>query len=104
MAADNACGAIHSPTLRSMGTHMKTTIDIADSLLQQAKRVAAAEGTTVRELVEVGLRRVLIQRQERSVPFELKRASFKGKGLQAAMEGLGWDDIREMAYRGHGGR
>lgn len=87
-----------------MGTHMKTTIDIADSLLQQAKLVAAAEGTTVRELVEVGLRTVLHQRQERSVPFELKRASFKGKGLQAAVEGLGWDELRELAYQGRGGR
>ena len=87
-----------------MGTHMKTTIDIAHSLLQQAKLVAAAEGTTVRELVEVGLRTVLHQRQERSVPFELKPASFKGKGLQAAMEGLGWHDIQEIAYQGHGGR
>ena len=104
MAADNACGANHSSTLHSMGAHMKTTIDIADSLLQQAKRVAAAEGTTVRELVEVGLRTLLLQRQERSVPFELERVSFKGKGLQAAIEGLRWDDIREMAYQGRGGR
>ena len=87
-----------------MGTHIKTTIDIADSLLQQAKLVAAAEGTTLRELVEVGLRTLLHQRQERSAPFELKRASFKGKGLQAAAEGLGWDDIRELAYQGRGGR
>ena len=87
-----------------MGALMKTTIDIADSLLQQAKLVAAAEGTTVRELVEVGLRTVLHQRQERCAPFELKPASFKGKGLQAAAEELGWDDIRELAYQGRGGR
>ena len=83
---------------------MKTTIDIADGLLQQAKQVAAAEGTTLRELVEVGLRTVLHQRQERTVPFELKRASFKGKGLRAAMDRLGWDELRELAYQGRGGR
>lgn len=87
-----------------MGAHMKTTIDIADSLLQQAKRLAAAEGTTVRELVEVGLRNVLQQRQSRSVPFKLRRASFKGKGLQPAMQEVHWDDIRERAYAGRGGR
>jgi hypothetical protein len=83
---------------------MKTTIDIADSLLLQAKRLAAADGTTVRELVEVGLRSVLQQRQSRSLPFKLRRASFKGKGLQPAMQGVQWDDIRERAYEGRGGR
>jgi Arc/MetJ family transcription regulator len=38
---------------------MRTTIDLNDALLRQAKQRAAREGTTLRELVEAALRRYL---------------------------------------------
>lgn len=66
-----------------MGTNMKTTIDIADNLLDQARAVAADEGITVRSLVEEGLRLTLDRHQEKS-GFSLRRASFKGKGSSPA--------------------
>jgi hypothetical protein len=80
---------------------MKTTIDIADPLLEKARRVAAQEGTTVKALVEAGLRRVIEDRDQRG-KFRLRRASFKGRGLQPAAQGLPWDRLREMAYEGRG--
>ena len=39
--------------------NMKTTIDVADALLEEARQVAAHDRTTLKELVQEGLRRVL---------------------------------------------
>jgi hypothetical protein len=80
---------------------MKTTIEIADALLRDAKRVATREGVTLRTLVESGLRNE-IERRRRPAAFRLRRASFKGKGLHAGARGLGWDELRELAYTGRG--
>jgi hypothetical protein len=85
-----------------MVTHMKTTIDIADALLLEAKQIAAQHHVTLRELVEEGLRHTLSVRKQR-VPFKLRDASFKGgKGLQPEVAGLSWDKILDMAYEGRG--
>ena len=78
---------------------MKTTIEIADSLLRSAKRVAAQRGTTLRALVETGLRRVL-EHTERGEPFRLRDASFAGRGLQPDFRDGNWDRIRDAAYEG----
>ena len=81
---------------------MKTTIDIADPLLNEARKIAAREGVTVKALVEQGLRRVLAERK-RSVSFRMRKATFKGKGLQEGVKDATWDRIRELAYEGRGG-
>jgi hypothetical protein len=81
---------------------MKTTIDIADPLLSKAKRAAEREGTTLKALVERGLRQVLAEPASQRQAFKLRRATFKGQGLQAELQGAPWDRLREMAYEGHG--
>ena len=85
-----------------MGTHMKTTIELADALLDEARKVARREGTTVRALVEQGLRLVVAQRH-RGANFRLRDASFGGGGLRPEVEGASWDRVRELAYEGRGG-
>jgi mRNA-degrading endonuclease RelE of RelBE toxin-antitoxin system len=80
---------------------MKTTVEIPDSLLKQARRLAAQERTTLRALVEEGLRRITTERQ-RATPFKLRKASFRGKGLQPRMAGASWEQIRDAAYEGRG--
>lgn len=85
-----------------MVAHMKTTIDIADALLAEAKAVAAEEGTTVRSLVEEGLRLAIARRQEGKI-FRLRRASFAGDGLRPDVTLERWDEIRALVYGGHGG-
>lgn len=42
-----------------MGFHMKTTLNIDDSVMQRLREEAARRGTTMSELVEAGLRLVL---------------------------------------------
>lgn len=81
---------------------MKTTIDLSDSLFAEAKRAAAAENTTLRALVEAGLREQLNQRRKRSAPFRLRRAAFKGKGLRPELASASWPQLRDLAYGGLG--
>jgi hypothetical protein len=78
---------------------MKTTIEIADALGEAARKTAEREGTTLRALVEEGLRRVLDDRV-RARRFTLREASYKGKGLNPAVAEAGWERIRELAYEG----
>jgi hypothetical protein len=65
-----------------MGIDMKATIEIADALLEDAKRVASRDGVTLRTLVESGLRQEIAKRRKPG-EFRLRRASFKGNGLQS---------------------
>lgn len=80
---------------------MKTTIEISDTLLQEARKVAAREGVTLRTLVERGLHHVVAETRS-GTPFKLRRASFKGKGLQVDLQGVPWDKLRDLAYEGRG--
>ena len=84
-----------------MGSHMKTTVEIADALLREAKAAAAREKTTVRALIEDGLRRVLTERRKRA-RFRLPKASFRGRGLHPDVEEGSWAAIRDRVYRGRG--
>ena len=85
-----------------MASHMKTTIHIPDSLFQEARRLAQRENTTLKALVEQGLRRTLAERKERG-EFRLRKATFKGKGLQRGVATASWEQIRELSYEGRGG-
>ncbi len=80
---------------------MKTTIELSDGLLHEARKVAARERTTLRALVEQGLRQVLAERT-RKPAFRLRKASFKGQGLRPEAAEAGWDRLRDLAYEGRG--
>ncbi|HEX7671015.1 MAG TPA: hypothetical protein VF395_15575 [Polyangiaceae bacterium] len=76
---------------------MKTTIEISDSIFEHAKAVAAREGTTVRALVEDGLRQVLKSRRV-AAKFRLRDASVDGNGLQPEFKDASWERIRGAIY------
>jgi hypothetical protein len=50
---------------------VKTTVELPDELLRAAKRVAIDRGTTLRELVEAGLRRELEERERPGEPWKV---------------------------------
>jgi hypothetical protein len=82
--------------------NMKTTVDIADPVLREARKVAAREGTTLRLLIEEGLRRVLADKRHKA-PFRLRLVTAGGSGLRPELRHANWDDIRDLSYeRGKG--
>ena len=74
---------------------MKTTVDLPEALLTEAKKYAAEKQLPLRSLIEAGLRRVLDDARGRK-PFRLRKASVSGKGLRPGMD---WPRIREEIYR-----
>jgi hypothetical protein len=87
-----------------MVSHMKTTIQISDSLFKEARKVAHGEGITLRALVEEGLRKAVSERHRRAgKAFRLRKVTFKGKGLQPPLSGASWDKILDVSYEGRGG-
>jgi len=76
---------------------MKTTIEIADSLLVEARRIAAARSTTLKQIIEEGLRHVIETKP--APPFRLRDGSFGRGGMRRKMT---WDEIRDELYQGRG--
>lgn len=81
---------------------MKTTVDIPKALLAEAKELAARQRTTLRALIEQGLRHVL-HRGPDPGEFRLRDVRFEGKGLQGEFRDGSWERIRDTAYSGRGG-
>ena len=86
-----------------MVTHMKTTVEISNSLAREAKKIANSEKTTLRALIEAGLRTEVAARKRTRRRFKLRDASFGGQGLQPEFQGKSWEQTRDAAYEGHGG-
>jgi len=80
---------------------MKTTVDIPDALLEEARKVAARGHTTVRALIERGLRHALAECKA-APEFHLRKATFRGEGLQPGVADGTWELIRDLVYDGHG--
>lgn len=77
---------------------MKTTVEIAEPVLREARKTAAREGTTLRALIEEGLRRVIAEKKRRT-PFRLRLVTAGGRGLRPELREANWDEIRDLSYR-----
>jgi hypothetical protein len=80
---------------------MKTTVELPESLLREAKRMAIKERTTVKALIERGLRAV-VAGQKRGERFVLRRAAFRGDGLVSGRSLQDWAAIRDAIYSERG--
>jgi hypothetical protein len=80
---------------------MKTTIEISDSILANAKQLARDQNVTLRSLAEEGLRKVIEERSVRG-PSRVSPVTFRGKGLSPEFRGATWERIRDAAYDGQG--
>jgi hypothetical protein len=80
---------------------MKTTIELPDDLLERGKAVARRENSTLKALIEEGLRLALRARtRKRVAPFAVQ--PFQGDGLSAEFTGAGWEKVRDEIYRDRG--
>jgi hypothetical protein len=77
---------------------VKTTVEISDQLLAEARLYAASRRIPLRRLIEDGLRAV-VQPGNMSKPFRLRDGSFGGRGLR---ENLSPGEIRSRGYEGLG--
>ena len=73
---------------------MKTTLELPEPLFAEAKEMARREETTLRALVEEGLRYVLSRRQAMSGNYQLPDRSVGGDGLAAGMD---WSRLSTLA-------
>ncbi len=78
---------------------MKTTIDVADALLLEAKQLAAEQKTTLRDIFEEGLR-AAIERRRTPRKYKLRNLAFSGKGLKEPWSEDDWAAIRAASYEG----
>ena len=86
-----------------MVAHMKTTIELPKSLLNEAKAFAAREGTTLRALIEGALRNALKERKQTKKPFKLRDMSFGSGGLVPPLDWKDMPKIIRMSYGDRGG-
>lgn len=76
---------------------MKTTVNLPDDLLREAQEIARRERTTLKELIETGLRTVVAQRSGES-RFVLADASVDGRGVRPEFQGASWERVRDTIY------
>ena len=78
---------------------MKTTVDLPDSLFQEAKACAKSRGVPFRQIIEEGLRAV-IDSTGTPAHFRLRDGSYGRPESRAAKHD--WTAVREAIYESRG--
>lgn len=81
--------------------HMRTSVEISDSLLRKARNLARRRHTTLRQLIEEGLGRLLQAERTPNRP-KLQDFSYGEGGLLPGLNSSDWDTIQARAFEGRG--
>lgn len=65
---------------------MRTTVRLDDELLEEIKRLAVEEGTTLTAILDRALREMLARKKELVGRERVPLPSFEGKGLQPGVD------------------
>lgn len=76
-----------------MLSHMRTTINLPDGLLERAKRRAAEEGLTLGQLIESAVKERLHRRSSEPPVGPFRLVTYGSGGLQP---GLSWTRLKEV--------
>lgn len=83
-----------------MFKHMRTTVILSEKIMRDAKRLATKRGTTLRALIEEGLR--LVTKNDETKTFRLEDGAYGKGGLREGVDLANWESIREAIYPGRG--
>jgi hypothetical protein len=78
---------------------MRTTINLDDDLLREAKRVAAAMDRSLSQLVEEALRERLARRQRQPKRERVSLPTFGGQGVRPGIDLRDWASVVEAMDR-----
>ncbi len=79
---------------RGMVSHMKTTVNLPDPLLEDARRVARRDGVTFKEFLEVSLQREIERRdRETRAPYRVADFAVDGQGVADEVREGDWFDL-----------
>ena len=75
----------------------KTTIEIDDELLRQAKRIGRETGRSLEAVIEEALRALLVSKQKRS-RYRLPDLSVGSETSLDQLEKSSWPELRDIIY------
>jgi hypothetical protein len=76
---------------------VKTTIELPESMLLEAKALARAKRSSLRQILIDGLRIALERERQPAKPFALRDGS-----RPIGFPELRWEEMRRLIYEGHG--
>jgi predicted transcriptional regulator len=85
-----------------MASNMKTTVQISDALLADVQKIAAKRKTTLKALVDEGLRLVVDHDRSAKTQIKMRDVSVGKPGDPWPLEGKSWEEVRDIIYEDRG--